>query len=93
MNFPTLIRSAIQRENQREFTKAFNLYKEALSFTSNPKTILKILNRQAWCQYHIGNTRETLNLFQEIISKYSKEPESYLYYSNYLIKINNFKQA
>ncbi|WP_001010754.1 tetratricopeptide repeat protein [Leptospira interrogans] len=93
MNFPTLIRSAIQRENQREFTKAFNLYKEALSFTSNPKTILKILNRQAWCQYHIENTRETLNLFQEIISKYSKEPESYLYYSNYLIKINNFKQA
>ncbi|EQA37619.1 tetratricopeptide repeat protein [Leptospira inadai serovar Lyme str. 10] len=93
MGFRELIRSAIQRERQREFTKAFNLYKESLNFTENPKTVLKVKNRQAWCQYYIGNTRETLNLFQELLDKFSLHPESHLHYSNYLIKVHNYKLA
>ncbi|TGK15583.1 tetratricopeptide repeat protein [Leptospira fluminis] len=93
MGFRELIRNAIQRERQREFTKAFNLYKESLNFTQNPKTVLKVKNRQAWCQYHIGNTRETLNLFQELLDKFVGHPESHLHYANYLIKVHNYKSA
>lgn len=93
MGFRELIISAIHRERQREFTKAFNLYKESLNFTKNPKTILKVKNRQAWCQYYIGNTRETLNLFQELQDRFSSHPESRLYYANYLIKVHNYKSA
>lgn len=93
MGFRHLIISAIQRERQREFTKAFNLYKESLNFTQNSKTILKVKNRQAWCQYYIGNTRETLNLFQELLDHFSSHPESRLYYANYLIKVHNYKLA
>ncbi|PKA14466.1 MULTISPECIES: tetratricopeptide repeat protein [Leptospira] len=93
MGFRELIISAIHRERQREFTKAFNLYKESLNFTKNPKTVVKVKNRQAWCQYYIGNTRETLNLFQELQDRFSTHPESRLYYANYLIKVHNFKSA
>ncbi|MCB1179289.1 MAG: hypothetical protein KDK36_17040 [Leptospiraceae bacterium] len=93
MNFINLIRNAISIESQGQFAGAFNLYNNAMQFSKNPKTLIKLTSRKAWCQNQVGNHNEAENLFNGLISSYPENPESFLETAIYYFKIHEFKKS
>lgn len=93
MSFYQSIKLAIQEENSKNYTKAFNLYNDALKYTNNPTTIIKIKSKQAWCNHLVGNSEQSENIYKNILESYPNQPLSYLVYGKYLIKTRRYKQA
>ncbi|TGN11958.1 tetratricopeptide repeat protein [Leptospira ilyithenensis] len=91
--FFTLIREAKEREEEKEFTKAFNLYTQSEQHTQSQASLIKIKAKKAWCLHSVGNPKETDSLFQEILASFPKAPLSTVVYSKYLIKTKRYKAA
>lgn len=92
-SFFSLIREAKLLEEEKEFTRAFNVYAESESHTTDESSLIKIKAKKAWCLYAVGNPKETESLFQDIIKNYPSHPLSITVYSRYLIKLKKFKSA
>ncbi|WP_039937822.1 tetratricopeptide repeat protein [Leptospira terpstrae] len=88
-----MIREAKLLEEEKEFTRAFNVYAESESHTTDESSLIKIKAKKAWCLYAVGNPKETESLFQDIIKNYPSHPLSITVYSRYLIKLKKFKSA
>ncbi|TGN20088.1 tetratricopeptide repeat protein [Leptospira idonii] len=91
--FIALIREAKAKEENREFTKAFNLYAESEKFTTDESALIKIKAKKAWCLHSVGNPQETETLFMGILDQFHTHPLSITVYSRYLIKLKKFKSA
>lgn len=65
--FFSLIREAKQLEEEKDFTRAFNLYAQSEAFTKDESTLIKIKAKKAWCLYSVGNPKETESVFQDIV--------------------------
>ncbi len=91
--FSLTIRKAKFCEQEKEFTKAFNLYSESENYTYDVPSLIKIKSKMAWCQHSVGNPQETEIQFNEILSKFSNHPLSIKVYSNYLIRLKKYKPA
>jgi len=78
---------------EKEFTKAFNLYFESEYYTTDLSSKIKIRAKMAWCQYSVGNPKETEFHFQYLLDNFSDHPLSYVLYSKYQIKLRKFKSA
>ncbi|MCW7462302.1 tetratricopeptide repeat protein [Leptospira limi] len=91
--FFSLIREAKKLEEEKEFTRAFNLYAESEAYTKDESALIKIKAKKAWCLYSVGNPKETETVFQDIIQNYPSHPLSITVYSRYLIKLKKFKSA
>lgn len=93
MFFIEITKRAIIEERNKNFTKALNLYNQALKFARAESTTAKLQAKKAWCLHYVGNNREAYKLFQELLKKYKNEPMSYLLVSFYLIKTGKLKEA
>jgi tetratricopeptide (TPR) repeat protein len=93
MSFIQLVRVAINHENNKDYTRAFNAYNQSLSYTGNENSIIKIRSRQAWCLHLVGNPQETEKIYQELIENHESNPWSHILFAKYLIKTRRQKQA
>lgn len=92
-NFIHIVKEALIYEKRNNFTKSFNLYTQAISFTNNLDTILKLKSKKAWCLHKVGNYNESLAMFNNLIIEHSNQPLSYLLLATYYQKINKIKHA
>ncbi|MCB1189695.1 MAG: hypothetical protein H7A23_09045 [Leptospiraceae bacterium] len=93
MFFIEIVKQAIIEEENRNFTKALNLFNHALTFAKSESTITKLQARKAWCLHYVGNHSEAYKLFQKLLKEHKNHPTSYLLTGFYLIKTGKLKEA
>lgn len=91
--FLTAARIAILQEKQKDYTRAFNSYRNAAQLTTNSTAKIKIRSRQAWCLHLVGNPTETEKIYEDLLRDYPENPWGIILYSKYLIRTKKLKKA
>lgn len=93
MTFMQLSKQALKEQSEKDYTRAFNLYNKVLHCNLPDRTIVKIMSKQAWCLYSVGNPADADTIINRIIQDYDNEPLSSQVAAKYFIKTDRIKSA
>lgn len=91
--FVTVTKKALTEERNKNFPRAFNLLSESFRLTENTKARARILSKKGWCLQYIGNTKEAVELFNNLLEEFDSIPDAHLYASVYYLKTGKIKMA